>query len=929
MFWVSFLGLSQTSAEPVPLKLEESVRTGTLDNGMTYYIKHNEKPEKEVTLRLVIKAGSILENEKQLGLAHFMEHMNFNGTKNFPKNELISYLQSIGVKFGNDLNAYTSFDETVYFLPIPLDDPDNLPKAMDIMEDWAFNATLDPEEIDKERGVVLEELRTGLGASERMREQYFDKLLYKSRYAKRLPIGKKEVIENFEYDVLEDYHKSWYRPNLMAFIAVGDIDVDKMEKDIRKRFSKYKNPKNAPERPEYDVPDHEETFVAIATDKEATNTQISVYYKNPESRTPVTTEETAFKSLKSQLFSIMLNNRLQEISNSSNPPFTYGYSYYGTIVNDSKMAFTSFAVPTKDNELTALETLVKENARVKKYGFTNSEFELAKKEMLTRLESRFKEKDKTESIRYVSELQRQFLNKDIYTGIEWDFEFTNEMLPKIDLNEINAMIDSYIRDEGRVVIMTGPVYEDMDKKPTEEQVLAIVNNSYDDIEPYQETAMSESLVSKKLTPGNIVSEETNEKLGTTTLTLSNGARVTYKKTDFKEDEILFQAVSFGGTNMLDNDTYSKVRWAMNGLAEAGFSGLDKNEISKFMSDKIASLSFSVSNTTERFRGQSSPKDLEYLMQMLQGYFTDLNYNEDAFNGYKAKQQAFMGNMMASPNFYFLDKSFGFLNEGNPRWGGVIPDDEAWAKTDYKLAYEKYRERFSNASDFHFYFVGNIDEEELKSLTQQYIASLPSNTEVKEEITDLGFRQKKGDFKKIYRKGNDPKSQVRILFYGETEYDQKEATAMDALGEILTIKLIENIREGESGVYGIGARGGISKQPYGNYNLSIQFPCGPENAEKLANASLDEVQKIIDNGPTTEDLEKYKKAELLDYEENLKKNDWWINQMTSAFYNEMSAERALSYKDRVNAVTAEDVQTVASKYLSGDKYIAILMPEEKE
>lgn len=926
---VGFIGFAQTPENNQKLKTDESVRTGVLKNGMTYYIKKNQKPENEVTLRLVVKAGSILETEKQLGLAHFMEHMNFNGTKRFPENELVDYLQSIGVKFGNDLNAYTSFDETVYFLPIPLDDPENLPKAMDIMEDWAFNAVLEPEEIDKERGVVLEELRIGLGAGERMRKQYFDKLLYNSRYAERLPIGKKEILENFEYQDLIDFYKDWYRPDMMAFIAVGDIDVDEMEKDIKTRFSSYKNPKKSRKRQDYEVPDHEETFVAVATDKEATSPQISIYYKNPEKRQPVNTYGLAEKEIKNRLFSTMLNNRISELANSSNPPFTFGYTYYGSLVNDKKMAFTSFAVPTNNNQLKALEVLLEENARVKKHGFTNTEFKRAKQEILKSLENKYKEREKTESESYVGQLQDQFLSGDIYTGIEWDYNYVQKTLPKMDLEDINTMIDDYIRDESRVVVFTGPEYEDESQKPTEEQILDIVNNPFDDVEPYEDTELSSSLVRQNLTPGKITSEEQNEALKTTTLTLSNGAKVIYKQTDFKEDEILFEAVSYGGTNVLDLETYKKVRWAMRGLAEAGYSGLNKNDISKFMSDKIATLNFSLSSTSEKFSGKAAPKDLEYLMQMIQAHFTDLNYDEEAFEGYKAKQKAFMGNMMASPNIYFLDKSYGFLNEGNPRWSGILPNDEDWAKAEYDLAYETYKERFGNAADFQFYFVGNIDEGEFKDLTKKYIASLPSSPDAKDDIVDLGFRQKTGDFKKIYRKGNDPKSSVRIQYYGETEFDQQEATALDALGEILTIKLIENLREGESGVYGVRANAGMSKLPFARYSLSIQFPCGPENAESLTQAALAEVQKIIDNGPTEEDLNKYKKAQKVDHDENLKKNKYWIAQMTSAYYNQRSPERLLNTMDRVNAVTAEDVQMVAKKYASGDKYIAMLMPENEE
>ncbi|QTY27212.1 pitrilysin family protein [Flavobacterium sp. CS20] len=926
---VGFIGFAQAPENNKKLKIDESVRTGVLKNGMTYYIKKNQKPEDEVTLRLVVKAGSVLENEEQLGLAHFMEHMNFNGTKRFPENELVDYLQSIGVKFGNDLNAYTSFDETVYFLPIPLDDPKNLPKAMDIMEDWAFNAVLEPNEIDKERGVVLEELRLGLGAQERMRKQYFDKLLYKSRYAKRLPIGKKEILENFEYQELIDFYNDWYRPDMMAFIAVGDIDVDKMEKDIKKRFSKYKNPNKEKERKEYDVPSHDETFVAVATDKEATSPQVSLYYKNPKERQPVTTYALAKEQIKSQLFSTMLNNRLDEIANSPNPPFTFGFTYYGGLVNDKKMAFTSFAIPTNNDQLKALEVLLEENARVKKHGFTTGEFKRAKQEILKRLENQYKEREKTESNRFVGQLQQQFLSGDIYTGIEWDFQFTQETLPKISLDDINKMIDDYIRKDSRVVVFTGPEYKDESKKPTEEQILNIVNKDFDNISPYQESEISTSLVRKTLQPGKILATKQNDALGTTTLTLSNGTKVTYKKTDYKDDEILFEAVSYGGTNLLETETYHKVRWAMRGLSEAGYSGLNKNDISKFMSDKIARLNFSVSNTTERFNGQASPKDLEYLMQMLQAYFTDLNYNKEAFEGYKAKQKAFMSNMLASPNIYFLDKSYGFLNEDNPRWTGILPDDEAWEKTDYDLAYKTFKERFSNAADFHFYFVGNIDENQFKQLAEQYIAALPSNPDKKEKITDLGFRQKQGDFKKVFYKGNDPKSSVRIQFYGEAKYNQKEATALDALGEILTIKLVENLREEESGVYGVGANASMSKFPYGKYTLSIQFPCGPENAESLTQSALDELQKIIDNGPTEEDLNKYKKSQKVDHDENLKKNKYWLDQLTLAYYNQRSADSLLNKMERVNAVTAKDVQDVAKKYASGDKYIAMLMPESEK
>ena len=917
-------GMTQDSSTPIPQ--DPKVVKGELSNGMKYFVRNNEKPEDRVILRLVIKAGSILERDDQQGLAHFMEHMNFNGTKRFPKNEIVDYLQSIGVKFGNDLNAYTSFDETVYFLPIPLDDPKNLEKGLDIMEDWAFNATLDHEEIDKERGVVLEEYRLGLGAGKRMRQEYFDKLLYNSRYADRLPIGKKDVLENFDYQVLKDFYNTWYRPDLMAFIAVGDVDVKEIEKKIKRRFSKYENPENPKPRKEYDIPLHEETFVAIATDHEATSQQVSLYYKNPNERTPVQSVDDLRNSLVNNLFTTMINNRFQEITNSANPPFSYGFSYYGSLPNKKNMSYTSVASPTDNKQLAALEVLVKENQRVKRHGFTKSELERARKEILNNAEKSFKERNKTQSRRYVSKLQSQFLNGNISFSEKFKYEKYQELLPKINLDEVNQLIDNFIREEARVAILTGPEYENDEDRPTKNEVLNIINKDYGDLEPYQDEELAESLVREKLEAGDITSESKDDELGTTTLTLSNGAKVTYKKTDFKDDEVLVEAVSYGGTNLLDVETYKQTHWAFSGLGEAGFSGLDKNDISKFMSDKNASLNVGISSNSENLSGSASPEDLEYLFQMIQAKFTDLNFDKDAFEGYKSKRMAFMGNLLASPRFYYLSEMYGFIQEDNPRWDGVIPDEEKWENTSYKKAYDVYEQRFANAADFHFYFVGNVDEDQIKKLSKKYIAALPSNPDESEDLTDTGYRPKKADFYKKFYKGEDPKSRVKIMYYGETEYDEKESMAIKALGEVLTIKLIEKLRESESGVYGVGANGGMSKEPYGDYNFRIQFPCGPENYENLVDDALAELDKIKKNGPTDEDMKKFKESALKDYDENIKKNKYWLNQMTSAYMDKKSPQEILEYPEEVKAVTAKQIQKVANKYMSDEKYVAVLLPE---
>jgi zinc protease len=908
-----------------PIPMDPSVKTGKLKNGLTYYIKKNAKPVNKVDLRLVINAGSILENDDQQGLAHFMEHMCFNGTKNFPKNELVDYLQSIGVKFGQHLNAYTSFDETVYFLPIPSDDPAKLEKGFQIIEDWAFNTTLTPEEIDKERGVVLEEYRIGLGADKRMMGRFMPKMMYNSHYAKRLPIGQKEILENFTYDKVVSFYKDWYRPNLMSVIVVGDIDVAEMEKKIIAHFSKYQNPKNERLRKKYDVPNHKETFVAVESDPEASFSQVQLLYKDYEEPKVIKTIGDVKEELTIGLFATMLNNRLEEKRNSPNPPFTYGYSYYGETYAKTKKAFQSFAMVPQDKQLDALKLLVEENERVKAFGFTAGELERAKTEFLAQIEQQYNERDKTESENYVWQYQGNFLQNNPVPGIEWTFKTMQKLLPTISIEETNKLINGYIKEDNRVIILTGPEKEGI-VKPTEQEVLNSIKVDKSSITAYVDEAVAESLLRNPLKKGSVAKKETNDKIGTTTLTLSNGAKVTYKKTDFKNDEILFEALSFGGSNLIGNEEYEKVQWAMSGVTEAGFSGMKLNDINKFMTGKIARVNPYVGGTQEGFRGSSTPKDLEYLFQTVYAYFTDLNLDKEAFESYKIKQNGFMANMKAMPSMHFQNELYTYLNQNNPRFKGILPDDAAWKKTDYELAYIKFKERFANAADFHFYFVGNIDDQKLEELASLYIASLPSNGAT-EKAVDLGYRMKSGDLKKVVKKGKDPKSTVNIMFYGDTSYDAKEALALRAAGEVLTIKLIEELRENESGVYGASARGSMSKVPYGSYNFTINFPCGPENAETLTQSALRELNKIIENGPEEKDVNKFKEAEKLDYKEKIKQNNYWMSYLTRSFTFGVSADEILQVEQKIDAVTAKDIQAVAKKYLSKDKVVAMLMPEE--
>lgn len=906
------------------IPFDSSVRTGKLANGLTYYIKQNAKPENKVDLRLVINAGSILENDDQQGLAHFMEHMCFNGTKNFPKNKLVDYLQSIGVKFGQHLNAYTSFDETVYFLPIPSDDPEKLEKGFQIIEDWAFNAVLTPAEIDKERGVVLEEYRIGLGAGKRMMGRFMPKMMYKSHYADRLPIGKKEVLENFTHDKLVSFYKDWYRPNLMSVIVVGDINVDEMEKKVKAHFSSYQNPKNERPRTIYEVPNHKETFVAVESDKEAPSAQVQLIYKDYEMPKPMVTVGDFRKEMVEGLFSTMINNRLGELANSPTPPFTYGYSYHGGTYARTKEAYQSFAMSAEDKQLDALKVLVTENERVKKFGFTEGELERAKSDFVAGMENAYNDRNKTNSSSFVGEYQAHFLEKEPTPGIEWTYNMLVKVLPTIQLKDINGLINDYIKEDNRVVILTGPEKEGL-KLPSEAEVLSALKVNTDAITAYEDSEVASSLLRNEVKPGTVVKREKDAKIGTTTLTLSNGVKVTYKKTDFKNDEILMSGISFGGSNLYSTDELRQTQFANGALTEAGFSGLKLNDINKFMTGKIANVNPYIGSTSEGFNGSATPKDLEYLFQMTHAYFTDLNMDKEAFEGYKQKQNSFYKNMASTPNFYFQKEFYGFLLKDNPRFFGIIPDDKAWEQTNYELAYNKYKERFANAGDFEFFFVGNVDDAKMEEYAAKYLGSLPSTKE-REKMTDLGFRMPKGDLKKVVNKGTDPKSNVTIMYYGDTTYSPKEALAMEALGEVLTIKLIEELRENESGVYGISARGSMSKVPYGSYSFNISFPCGPDNAEKLTQSALRELNKIIKDGPQAVDLAKYKEGELADFKKDSKENRFWLSTMTRAYTNGTAASDVLKMEEKIKALTTKDLQDVAKKYLSKDKVVGILMPE---
>ncbi len=905
------------------IPIDPNVKVGVLDNGLKYYIRHNEKPEDKVELRLVVNVGSMMEDEDQQGLAHFMEHMAFNGTKNFEKNELVSYLQSVGVKFGADLNAYTSFDETVYILPIPSDDEDILNQGLQVLEDWASNVLLTDEEIDKERGVVIEEWRLGQGANQRMRDEWFPVMFKDSRYAERLPIGKKEVLESFDYETLRKFYRDWYRPDLMAVVAVGDIDVDAMEKKIKERFGKLKNPANPRPKELFEVPDHTETFVSIVTDKEAQFTQIQLVYKEDLEKT-----ETIGDFRRDAVYSLyngMLNQRLSELQESADPPFLFASTSYGNMVR-TKSSYSSFAVVGENGIDKGLKTLVRENERVKKFGFTQGELDRYKKTVLNRYETAFKERDKTESGRYASEYIRNFLSDEPIPGIGFEYEFYEEVLPTITLEEVNSLAAKWITDENRVVVIMGPEKEGV-TMPGTGDIMQILNEvESEEITPYEDKEVASSFIDTMPNPGKIVSSKNLEDVEATELTLSNGMKVILKSTDFKNDEIVFRAFSMGGRSLYPLQDDIEASNASGIISESGVRDFSPSDIDKMLSGKSVNVGAFISTYNEGMSGSTTPEDLETALQLVHLYFSAPRKDPDAFSSYVNKNKMLMQNLMASPQFYYSDKVSRILAQDNPR-GGYFPTVEEMESIDFDRAFEIYKERFANAGDFTFFFVGNFDIEKIKPMLELYLGSLPGSVSA-ESYKDLGIRPPSGPLKEEIKKGTDPKSTVTMIYTGPAAYDLDESYYLSSLGEVLSNKLIEILREEKGGVYGVGARGSMTKIPYENYTFRIGFPCSPDNAEDLMNAALAEIDKIKKEGVSDEDLQKIKETQRRERKENLEQNSYWLGTLYSSYYYDLPLDRVKNFTEKIDALTSDKLKETAKKYLTDDRYIQIvLMPED--
>ena len=927
---VANCGFSQVNLSDT-LTTDSKIKIGKLENGLTYYIRQNKKPEQKVELRLVVNAGSILEDDDQQGLAHMSEHMAFNGTKNFKKNDIVSFLQSIGVEFGGDLNAYTGFDETVYILPIPTDKPGNLEKGFQILEDWAHQVSYLDEDIEGERNVILEESRSGKGAEDRMFRKIYPKLFEGSKYADRLPIGIDSIIKSFKPDAIRRFYKEWYRPNLMAVLVAGDIDPAKAEEMIRKHFNGLQNPSISRQRTFAPVPAYKSSDAMIVTDKEATTYSVSISYSATPVKPSVTVADYK-RDIVKNIFTTLMNQRLRELTQKENPPFLGAFVDFGSYARGYEQFSINVYNGTNDAQK-SLAVAVEEVERVKRFGFTQAELERAKKNVLASIERAYNERDKTESEAYVSEYIRNFLEQEPIPGIAKELDYTKVLLPTITLDEVNAVGKKLEANENFFATLTGPDPEPGTVLPSKEVILATAtaaaNNK--DIKPYEEKAIATSLLDKMPKPGKIVKETADPVLGTKTWTLSNGTTVTVKKTDFKNDQILLGARRAGGTANYGLADKFNAQYATAVAGVMGIGSFSPTDLQKVLAGKVAAAGPVLTGTMDGFSGNSSVKDQETMFQLLYLRATAPRVDTSLFRSFVQKNKQQTAFAMADPQSAFIDTLIKTKYNNNPLAPTAVPKPEYYDKIDMNRAVEIYKERFGDVSGMNFVIVGSTDEKTLKPLVEKYIASLPA-TGKKFAWKDNGVRNAKGNINLNINKGQADKSLILSIHSGEIPYSDDLDLKANAISEILNIRIIEELREKIQGIYSGGMSGSLNKLPYPNYQFFIQLPCGPEKVDTLLYAMNTEIESLKKNGPRPADLDKVKQQWLEQNKTSMKENGTWLNEILETKFPGDNVDRFINAEKYIKALTPKQVQDAAKLLLNNANVITGVLrpakPEEK-
>ncbi|MDE6267839.1 MAG: insulinase family protein [Muribaculaceae bacterium] len=920
-------GIGVTAQQLPKLPLDPAVKMGKLDNGLTYYIRHNEKPKGQADFYIAQKVGSILENDSQRGLAHFLEHMCFNGTENFPGNSLIDYLESKGVKFGANLNAYTSIDETVYNISnVPVSDESVVDSCLIILHDWADGLLLDPEEIDKERGVIHEEWRRSNVGQMRILENLLPVMYPGSKYGYRLPIGTMEVVDNFPYQVLRDYYETWYRPDQQGIVVVGDIDVDVIEGKIKEYFGGIKMPENAPERVYEPVPDNEETIYAIGADKEQTNAIVMLMIRQePIPAELKGTQVELVQDYMTSMIDAMLNERFSDITSKADAPLAVASASYGNdFAAKTKDAFKIQALPKGTDVKPALEAAYRETLRAQRGGFTESEYDRARSEYLSRLEKRYNERSSVESSRYVNEYVRNFIDGDAAPGIETTYQMMQQVAPMISVDMINQAFAQMITPNNRVVMVLLPEKEEY-PVPTAEELAAIMSSiDAEEIGGYEDNSKTEPLIPELPAPGKITSMTDDAQWGATCMTLSNGVKVWVKQTKFKDNEIVFSAIAKGGTSTVAPEKAPQLLIMPYATSIMGYGTYTSTDVNKYLKGKQASTSLSLEGYNRELSGSTTAKDLATAMELIYATFTELNIDEEEFNSLVNKLNAVLANQEADPMFIFQKDLFSALFS-DPRRGMITT--ETLKSVDREEILNIAKSMVANAADYDFFFVGDIDMDTFKPLVEQYIATLPADAATANRSFEpvASLEVKKGSATdKFTTKMETPQTYVAVVAAGNIPYTSKNAKLASIAAQVMSKRLNDKVREEMGAVYSIGAQGSLSRQGMQNAVIESVFPMKPEMLDDVL-AYIGSCFESMQSDVTPDELSKVTEYMVKTATENKEKNGAWLDAMSGTSLN--GVDTFNGNVEVLNGITVDDVNNYMKQLMDQKNYRVVILEAE--
>lgn len=893
------------SAADLKLPLDPEVKYGVLDNGMTYYIRNNSEPRDRASFYMIQNVGAILEDDSQNGLAHFLEHMAFNGTKNFPGKGILNTLEKHGVKFGYNINAFTSQDETVYNLSeVPTNKPGLLDTCLLVLNDWSNYLLLAEDEIEAERGVISEEWRTRRNAGFRMMKASMPYIYNNSKYAERDVIGDLEVIRNFEYDELRDFYHDWYRTDLQAIAVVGDFDAGEMEEKVIALFSKIPAVENPQERSVTMIPDNEELIFGVVTDKEADQSNISIYIRSFVASPGVENVEQLREEYIEQLFNRVMSQRISELLQKGEPPFVAGNIVRTSLTRNYDM--TAIAVIAKTNEeALALSAILEEVERVKRHGVTAGELERAKSHLLNRMENRVKEKDKITHDQYAREYQSHYLGNNAFMDIEMEFQVMQALFNSITTDDIAQQLPGWFSTKNNVMVISGPESAEV-QHLSEQEAMAILSDSKTmEVAPYEDVEVATSLIETPNAAGEVVDNKEIPALEAEEWTLSNGAKVVYRFADYEKDNISFRAVSPGGSSLYDADYVPSMEMLSSLVPFYGVGEYDQTTLQKMLTGKTVELNLQLDALTEGMQGSASPKDFETLMQLIHLRFTAPRFDEEAHAAITGRYLAFVENMNKNPQKIMSDSLSLILTDYHPRTrvmdAGFIKDVQL------QQIQEVYTDRFNDASDFTFFFVGNIQKEELVPYVEQYIATLPS-TGRKEQWIDREVNEPEGRVaKNIAMELSVPKSTVILVFNNEMEYTPENLVMLRVINGILDLRFTESIREEEGGTYGVSASTSLSHFPDEKANMMIAFDTDPAKADHLKGLVYEELEALMKKGPSEKDLSKTVSNLLKQREEDSAHNGYWMNMLYNLYQHDVNFNDPGNYEEILRDLTVKDVK----------------------